>query len=119
MDTLTLKGLQYRAHHGYYEKERKKGNDFEVDLIFKASLQSAGTKDDLNLTIDYEQAEEIVRKVMEGPSVKLIETLARKIGEQLFKDFKVVKKLTVTVRKLNPPLQTATDYSEIRMSWPR
>lgn len=119
MEILTLKGLHFQAPHGYYKEERKNGNDFEVDLIFSAHLRKAGTTDELANTIDYQQAEEIVRSVMDGPSVKLIETLGKKIGDKLFASFDQVHQLKVKVRKLNPPLQTKTDHSEICMTWQR
>lgn len=119
MDTLTLKGLQYHAPHGYYKEERQNGNNFEVDLIFQTDLKAAAQQDDLTLTIDYQNAEQIVRNVMEGPSVKLIETLAQQIGEHLFNRFSNVQKIEVAIRKLVPPLKTPTAYSEVRMTWPQ
>lgn len=119
METLTLKGLRFRAYHGYYEKERKEGNNFEVDLVFSANLRLAGERDTLGDTIDYQKAETIVKSVMEGPSVKLIETLAKRIGDELFKAFPKTEMLEVAVRKLAPPLDTETVYSEICMTWQR
>lgn len=119
METLTLKGLCFRAYHGYYQKEREEGNDFEVDLIFTADLRKAGKNDDLRNTIDYQQAKDIVASVMEGPSVKLIETLAKRIGDNLFETFSEVQSLEVAVRKLHPPLDVETHHSEIRISWQR
>lgn len=119
MDKLTLKGLSYHAKHGYYKEERVEGNDFEVDLIFYADLAEAGKLDDLNKTIDYQEAEELVRTIMEGPSVKLIETLCHSIGERLIENFDKVSKLEVKVRKLNPPLSTNTTYSEVHKTWQR
>ncbi|MGD8427031.1 MAG: dihydroneopterin aldolase [Balneolaceae bacterium] len=119
METLTLKDLHFRGKHGYYEEERHKGNDFEVDLIFHANLRQAGDSDKLDDTIDYQRAEKIVRSVMEGPSVRLIETLAKRIGDNLVGSFPEIQNLEVIVRKLNPPLHTKTTYSEIRISWPQ
>lgn len=119
MDVLTLSGLTYHANHGYYEKERAEGNDFEVDLVFYADLTAAGETDDLEMTLDYQRAEAIVRDVMEGPSVKLIETLAASIGRQLFAEFPRAQKIEVRVRKLNPPLQTPTDHAQIVKTWNR
>lgn len=119
MDTLTIKGLRFHAGHGYYEEERREGNDFEVDLTFHADLSEAGHSDDLEKTIDYQKAEDLVKRIMEGPSVKLIETLAVKIGETLFETFEQVTKLEISVRKLNPPLSTDTQYSEVHMTWQR
>lgn len=119
MEVLTLKGLHYHARHGYYKEERANGNDFEIDLIFNANLKQAGLHDDLNLTIDYVKAEKMVSEVMNGPSIKLIETLVEKIGTRLFAEFKNARKLTVKVRKLNPPLPVNTKYSEIQRQWTR
>jgi len=119
MDTLTLKSLQFHSKHGYYEIERKEGNDFEVDLIFSARLQPAGQTDELNDTIDYQQVVDVVTSVMDGPSVKLIETLAKNIGTALFEAFSEIQTLEVAVRKLQPPLDIKTAYSEIRMTWPQ
>jgi len=119
MDTLILKKLSFKARHGYYREERINGNKFEVDLKFHAHLQDAARDDDLSKTINYKKAEEIVRGIMTGPSVKLIETLNKRIGDALFNEFPKVIRLDISVRKLEPPLQTRTRYSEVRMTWQR
>lgn len=119
METLTLKSLHFHAPHGYHKEEREQGNDFEVDLIITAPLRKAGTTDQIEDTVDYQEVQQAVAAVMKGPSVKLIETLAHKIGNNLFKAHPDMTALEVAVRKLNPPLEIKTDYSEIRMSWQR
>lgn len=119
MDTLTLKALRYHGKHGYYEEEREKGNEFEVDLIFTLDLKPSGRKDYLSRTVNYEEVETVVREIMEGPSVKLIETLTFKVGEALFGAFENANALEVRIRKLNPPLKTSANYSEVTMQWQR
>lgn len=120
MDTLTLKGLRFEARHGWHEKERQEGNLFEIDLVFRGSFREAGETDELDRAIDYQEAEKLVRGIiMEGESVKLLETLALRIGNALFDRFDNALELEVAVRKLNPPLPAATEYSEIRMEWKR
>lgn len=119
METLTLKNLHFHAPHGYHKEERINGNDFEVDIIISAPLRTAGQTDNLSDTLDYQQVQDIVASVMGGPSVKLIETLACKMGDTLFEKLSQAEELEVAVRKLHPPLDTKTDYSEIRMSWQR
>ena len=119
MDTVTVKRLQFRAKHGYYERERQEGNRFEVDLEFNLNLSAAADSDDLSKTVDYQEAERIVREIMHGPSVHLIETLTRRIGQKLFVSFPSVRNLEVRVRKMNPPLKTQTEYSEVVMKWQR
>lgn len=114
---LTLKNLEYHAPHGYYESEQREGNDFEVDLVFRADLREAGKNDELDQTINYEKAEAIVSSIMKGSPVKLIETLASRIGASLVEAFPEATALEVRVRKLNPPIDPPCQYSEVSMTW--
>ncbi len=119
MDKLVLKGLKFRALHGYFENERIEGNDFEVDVSFTTSLTEAGKTDELSNTIDYSKAREIIASVMESDSKKLIETLTFLIGQKLYSYFADVESIEVSVRKFNPPMPGETLYSEVTMLWPR
>lgn len=119
MDKITIKSLRFHALHGYYDRERKKGNEFEVDVTAKGLFKNAIRNDDLDLTFNYEIVEEVVSEIMTGEKEKLLETLCFKIGEQLFDKVNQVKKLSVTVRKLNPPIKTPAAYAEITMKWKR
>ena len=119
MDVLRLKGLKFRGLHGFYDEEREQGNNFEVDLTFHQSLQKAALSDNLDDTLDYQKAYEAVKKVMDGPSVKLIEHLALLIGNNIIEHLESNTKFEVTVRKLNPPLPSEIDFSEVTLTWPR
>ena len=55
---------------------------------------------------------------MKGPSVKMIEHLAFLIGERS-PPLESEIKFEVTVQKLNPPLPTQIEYSEVTLVWPR
>lgn len=118
MDVLTLKSMSFHARHGHSEEEKRIGNTFEIDLEFSLSLTEAAKSDDLTKTIDYSKARDVVSDIMDGTPVNLIETLCFKIGERLFKNF-TPQKLQVKVRKLNPPIDGETLYSEVCMQWPR
>ncbi|MEX2602008.1 MAG: dihydroneopterin aldolase [Balneolaceae bacterium] len=119
MDTLTIKSVQLHGNHGYYESEQSDGNKFELDVILRADFRPAAITDDLSLTCNYETVEEVARQVMQGPSQKLIESLCLKIGDRLFERFPTVTHMELALRKLDPPLQQPTAYSEIRMEWQR
>ncbi len=119
MDTLTLKSIKLQGKHGVYQSERDKGNQFELDIIFRGNFKPAGEKDDLALTPDYRVAEEIARRIISGPSQYLIETLCKKIGDSIFDAFPDISELEVVVRKLNPALDSPVEYAEIRMRWPK
>lgn len=119
MDTLTIKGMHFQGLHGVYEEEKKKGNDFEVDVIFSGNLTKPGKSDKLNDAVDYTKIHQIATSVMQGKSKNLVEHLCFQIGEQIQQTFSESFSFEVSVRKLNPPLPSSVKYTEVRMSWPR
>lgn len=120
MDRITIKSLSFHAKHGHNKQERIDGNRFEVDITAYGSFRHVAEQDDgLDQTFDYARAEEIARKVMLGKSRKLIETLCEEIGELIINDNPLVRKLSVSVRKLSPPIETDAAYAEISLEWTR
>ena len=118
-DVVTLKSLKIHGLHGYYDHERQHGNHFEVDLIASGRFSGAIEGNDLTQTFDYEAAESIIRAIFAGPSEKLIETLCERTGREIMSAFPHVAKLTVALRKCNPPINSPAKYAEIQMSWKR
>lgn len=119
MDTITLKSLEFHGKHGYYDEERREGNHFELDVIVRGNFQPAIDDDNLDETFNYEVVKEIGEQVFNGPSEKLIETLCKRIGDEIFERSDVVKELIVSLRKLNPPIGVPAQYAEITMKWNR
>ena len=119
LDKITVKSLSFSGKHGYYPEERKAGNTFEVDVIAEGEFKKAIQENDLDKTFNYELAASSAKDVISGPSELLIEALCYRIGENVFKKVKSVKKLTVIVRKLQPPIQIEAKYAEIEMTWNR
>lgn len=119
MDIITINSLKFTGLHGYYDREREEGNEFEIDVTAKGDFKSAIDNDDLSRTFNYEVVEDVAGKILSGQPEKLIETLCKKIGDQLFERSPHVKKLVVTVRKLNPPIKTQAAFAEITMKWKR
>lgn len=119
MDTITLKSLEFHGKHGYYDEERQEGNHFELDIIAKGNFKAAIDDDNLDLTFNYEVVKEIAQNVFNGPSEKLIETLCSRIGDEIFERSPMVKELTVSLRKMIPPIGVPARYAEITMTWNR
>lgn len=119
MDTITLKSLKFSGKHGYYDKERREGNHFELDVIAKGNYKAAIANDDLDQTFNYEIVKEVAQRVFKGPSEKLIESLCSRIGNEIFERSTITKELTISLRKLNPPIGVPAEYAEITMRWNR
>ncbi len=103
---LRLKGLLFWGRHGHLPFEKETGNRFKVDVDLEVDLSEAVHSDRLEDTVDLAQVCEVVRRLMEGESCTLIETLAHRIAEELVRGFPV-KSVTVMVRKTTPPLPGA------------
>lgn len=103
MDKMTLTRMEYYGYHGVFEEERKLGQRFYIDLELKLDLQEAGVNDDLTRTVNYAEVHELVKKIVEGRSFKLIEALAECIASEILDTYTVIDELTVKVTKPHPP----------------
>ena len=103
MGIIKVENIRVFAYHGCLEEETKIGSDYRVDLEVKANLQKSSKTDKLTDTVDYVLLNRIVKEEMDIPS-QLLETVAKRILNRIFKEDQLVKKATVWVRKLNPPI---------------
>lgn len=77
--------MSFQGRHGVRPEEREHPQEFRVDLDVERDLDQAGRSDKLADTVDYTKLRAIAKEVVEGPSVKLLETLAGRIAEQALK----------------------------------
>ncbi len=99
---IRLEGLDFYAYHGFYEQEQKIGNRFSVDVAVVFEYHET-EKEDLSKTLDYEVLYKCVQAEMEIPA-KLLETIAAKIIDRIFKLTTTIAKVEVSVSKYNPPI---------------
>ncbi|HEX2846762.1 MAG TPA: dihydroneopterin aldolase [Chitinophagaceae bacterium] len=110
--TISLHNVRFRAYHGLYPEERQKGNDFVVNMQVG---YEPGQETILSLenTIDYAALFEIINQTMQQP-VDLLETLVQTIAHEVHDKFPVVKKISVSVEKLNPPIDKFSGSAEVK-----
>jgi dihydroneopterin aldolase len=109
-DRIEIRGLRVLARHGVLAEERERAQPFEIDLVIEADLTEAAQHDDLARTVDYGEVTERVAALATESSHALIETLAGAIAH-LVTRIERVRAVTVTVRKLNPPI--AADLRDV------
>ena len=111
---LILRNIKFYGYHGVYQEEKKLGQQFAVDaeLFWKAE----NILDEISKTIDYQNVFNLIKKTGEEKKYNLIESLAEEIARTLFLDFPILYKVTIRVRKLNPPLKGIIDYVEVEIS---
>ena len=102
-DSIELRGLRAVGIHGVLPEEQTRAQPFEIDLELHLDLRAAGQSDDLNDTIDYGALAESVERIVTRERFQLLERLAERIADEVRRDQRV-DAVTVTVRKLRPPV---------------
>jgi 7,8-dihydroneopterin aldolase/epimerase/oxygenase len=103
MGIIRLEQMEFYAYHGHYEEEKVSGNVFYVDLEIEADLEKPSRSDNLNDTVNYQKAYEIVKTEMRSGS-NLLENIANRILENIYASFHSINKCTVRISKVNPPV---------------
>ncbi|KNX36158.1 2-amino-4-hydroxy-6-hydroxymethyldihydropteridine diphosphokinase [Luteipulveratus halotolerans] len=79
-DRIALQGISVTACHGVLDSEKVEPQPFRADIVLETDLRRAGESDDLDHTISYAEIAQEAERVLSGPSVDLIETLAERIA---------------------------------------
>lgn len=111
-DRIEVRGLVVEAVHGATPEELLAPQPFEVDLDIEVA-PSAG--DDLGSTVDYGVAVGVVAEVLGGPPRHLLETLAEEIAAGVLADERATQ-VTVSVRKLRPPVPATLVSAGVRLT---
>jgi dihydroneopterin aldolase len=103
MGIIEIEGMEFYAYHGCFTEEQIVGNKFLVNLYLEADCNKAKKTDNINDAVNYQIAYDIIEKEMEKKS-HLLENIANRILESLFKKLNGINFAKVKVSKINPPL---------------
>ena len=103
MDRITLTGVEVFAHHGVFEKERSAGQTFVIDVDVFLDLESAGTTDNLQATLDYGWLAEAIHERVSSEQWNLIERVGERVADLVLSDPRVAN-VVVTVHKPEAPI---------------
>lgn len=103
MGLILIEGMEFYSFHGHYKEERIVGNKFTVDLTIETDMQKPAESDNLKDAVNYQQAYQIVKQEMEKKSY-LLEHIAGRILNAIYSEMQGIKKATIKVSKMNPPM---------------
>ncbi len=103
MGIIRVNNIKIFTNHGCLEEEAKIGSEYRVDLEVKTDLNISAKSDDLDDTVDYVLLNKIVKEEMLIRS-KLLEHVAQRILDRIFRESQMVEEATVSVSKINPPI---------------
>ena len=104
-DKIQLRGLRVLGTHGVLPEEKSRAQPFEVDLDLSVDLSLAAASDSLSDTVNYAEIAETASAIVAGPtSYDLLEALAGAIAAATLASDLRVTAVTVSLRKLRPPV---------------
>jgi dihydroneopterin aldolase len=103
MGLIQVEGMEFYAFHGHYKEEQIVGSRFLVDLTIETDMEKPMETDNLKDAVNYQQAYEIVKAQMTRKSY-LLENIAGRILNALYSEMNGIKKASVKVSKMNPPV---------------
>ena len=116
MGKIVIEEMEFYAFHGHYQEEQIVGNRFLVDLEMDADLTAAAGSDNLNDAVNYQQAYQIIKNEMRRTKSNLLENIGKRILDALYAEMEGIKKATIRIRKLNPPMGGPIKSVGIKMS---
>jgi dihydroneopterin aldolase len=114
MGTIKLKNIRTYSYHGCLIEEGKIGSDYSVDIEVKTNLNKSSLSDDLKDTVDYVLLNQIVVEEMAIRS-NLLEHVAQRIIQRVFKEVTKISSVKLGVSKLNPPIGGDVEAVTIEM----
>ena len=111
-----VEDLVVKAHCGVTDEERVRTQTLRVDLDY---LYEAGEGDELSETVDYGALVESVAELLERREFKLLEAGARMVGEYVLDGFPPVREVTVSVAKLNVPIEREVSAVSVEATFGR
>ena len=112
-DHLFLEGLELPCRVGCSEPERATPQSLRVAMrLYCPSLRDAGIADDLERTVDYRLAGDLIDAV-QGREFLLIERVAETLAEVALRN-PLVERVSVSVRK-RPPVQ-GLEWAGVRIT---
>jgi dihydroneopterin aldolase len=119
LDRIELRGLRAVGTHGTLAEERRRAQPFEIDVDIHADLRAAGSSDVLGDTVDYGAVTQAVAGVVAGEHAELLEHLAERIAAAVLEVAgPIACSVTVTVRKLRPPVPADLASAGVRITRP-
>jgi 7,8-dihydroneopterin aldolase/epimerase/oxygenase len=103
MGLIQIENMEFYSFHGHFKEERIVGNKFIVDLTVETDMTLPSKSDNLKDAVNYQRLYEIIKLQMDEKS-HLLEHIAGRILDAIYSEMQGIKKATVKVSKMNPPM---------------
>ncbi len=114
-DRIEIRGLRVVCHVGVGDAERADAQPLELDLDLEADLGAASLSDDVADTVDYGAVSVAVAAAVRADEHRLLERVAVIAADAALGVDISATAVTVTVRKLRPPIPLDVASTGVRL----
>ncbi len=115
-DRIELRGLHLSGIVGVLPQEQAQAQPLEIDLDIALDMADAGGSDSLTDTADYGALCDVTEQVVTTTNFQLLETLAQRIAKEVLAVDRRITAVTVSVRKLRPPVAQPLRTSGVQIT---
>ena len=105
MNEILIRGLEIFACHGVHDYEKTTPQKFVFDIDIKTDFSAVSKSDDLNGTINYSAACNLIAEITKSNCFNLIEKLAYECAYSLLENFPKISAVKLTVYKPEAPVK--------------
>ena len=113
--TVKVENLKIYAYHGCMKEEKVIGSDYIVNITAICFVNKEVFQDVINGTVDYVDLARIAKEEM-FIRAKLLEVVVKRIIDRSFEEITVLNKISVTVSKINPPINADVEAVSVTMA---
>jgi len=113
--TVKVENLKIYAFHGCMDEEKVIGGDYVINMKALCFVGEKVFNDDITQTVDYVDLARIAKREMAVRS-KLLEAVIKRIIDASFKEIDSLEELSVSVSKINPPINADVKSVSVTMS---
>ena len=117
-DRIELRGLRTAGVVGVLPHEQAQAQPLELDLDVAVDLEPAAASDAISDTVDYGALCAAAEQVVAGSTFALLEALAQAVAAAVLAADSRVREVTVSLRKLRPPVPQQLTTSGVRITRP-
>ena len=99
MDYISIKNLEVFSRQEGHPQENRIGQKYALDAKFYINTRTAGSFDDIELSVDYSKVCHFISEFMKGHNFKLIESAAERLAEDILLEFDKIARVELTVKK--------------------
>ena len=113
--TVKVENLKIYAFHGCMNEEKVIGSDYVVNITAICFVNKDVFQDVISGTVDYVDLARIAKQEM-SIRAKLLEVVVKRIIDRSFEEITVLYKISVTVSKINPPINADVEAVSVTMA---